>query len=79
MTYKVRQEKLIELNKKRLIPQKLIESILINLKDTHKNIYHSSLPEYLDWIEELVNKDIKRSKTKSKNDKWSSKKIQNIL
>jgi hypothetical protein len=45
---------LIELNKKRLIPQKQIESILVNLKLTPKNIYESSLPEYLSAIDLLV-------------------------
>lgn len=60
--YSDRQEKLIQLNKKRLIPQKQVESLLVNLKATPKNIYESSLPEYLSSIDQLVPQ--KQSKSK---------------
>jgi len=49
--YADRQEKLIELNKKRLTPQKQLQALLANLKDTPKNIYEESLPTYLASIQ----------------------------
>lgn len=45
---------MIELNKKRLIPQKQIESILSGIRMTQKNIYETSLPAYLAAIDQLV-------------------------
>jgi hypothetical protein len=47
-------QKLIELNKKKLIPEKQLETFLINLKDTKKNVYESELPGLLAWIDEIV-------------------------
>ncbi len=44
---KYRQEKLIELNEKRLIPQKELENMLSNIKNAHKTIYQSNLQQYL--------------------------------
>jgi ribosome biogenesis GTPase A len=38
---------LIELNKKRLIPQKELENYLKNLKNAHKTIYQRSIEDYL--------------------------------
>jgi hypothetical protein len=45
---------LIELNRKRLIPQKLVHNILENLKATPKNIYEESLQQYLVGIDQLL-------------------------
>jgi len=42
------------LNKKRLTPQKQLEAILVNIKNTPKNIYDTSLPSYLQWIDEVT-------------------------
>jgi len=49
-----RQQKLIELNKKRLIPQKELENYLKNLKQAQKTVYHSSLEGYLKTKDELL-------------------------
>lgn len=42
-----RQQKLIELNKKRLIPQKELENYLKNLKSAKKIVYQKSIESYL--------------------------------
>lgn len=42
------------MNKKRLTPQKQLEAILVNIKNTPKNIYDTSLPSYLQWIDEVT-------------------------
>ena len=69
-SYIDRQEKLIELNRKRLIPQKLVQNILENLKATPKNIYEESLQEYLAGIDQLIPTTVqKTSKGKEKEGK----------
>jgi hypothetical protein len=55
---------LIELNKKRLTPQKQLQALLANLKDTPKNIYEESLPAYLASIEQLLPAQTKSGKSK---------------
>ena len=49
-----RQQKMIELNKKRLIPEKELANVLTNLKATNKTVYQSSLREYLATAKHLL-------------------------
>jgi hypothetical protein len=42
-----RQQKLIELNHKRLIPQKELANYLINIKNSPKTIYQKDVESYL--------------------------------
>ena len=45
---------MIELNKKRLIPEKELANVLTNLKATNKTVYQSSLREYLATAKHLL-------------------------
>ena len=56
---KYRQEKLIELNKKRLIPEKEIENLLKNIKNSAKTVYASSMESYLQDAKNIVDKRLK--------------------
>lgn len=49
-----RQQKLIELNKKRLIPQKELENYLKNIKNSHKVVYQKNIESYLNTKNELL-------------------------
>ena len=49
-----RQNKLIELNKVKLIPQKEIENYLSNLKNSQKTVYYQSIEQYLKTKDELL-------------------------
>jgi hypothetical protein len=40
----------------RLIPEKQLEAILTNIKNSQKNVYEASLPVYLSWIEEILSR-----------------------
>ena len=42
-----RQNKLIDLNEKKLIPQKELANYLSNLKNSHKTIYYKNIESYL--------------------------------
>jgi hypothetical protein len=57
------------LNKKRLIPQKQIQAILANLKETPKSIYETSLPEYLASIDLLLPAPAPSKSAKTKDSK----------
>lgn len=45
----------------RLIPQKQLENILTNIRKSQKNVYKHSLPDYLSWIEEILNRSSPKS------------------
>lgn len=45
---------MIELNKKKLIPEKELDNVLKNLKNAHKTVYHKSLKGYLDSKKDLL-------------------------
>ena len=55
---KYRQEKLIELNEKRLIPEKELENMLTNIKNSQKTIYQSTLESYLQSGLNLVKEQV---------------------
>ena len=46
---------MIELNKKRLIPQKELANVFSNLKLTNKTIYQASMNDYLATARQLLN------------------------
>lgn len=52
--YVDRQQKLIELNKMRLIPQKELANYLSNLKASSKTIYQKDIESYLDTKKSLL-------------------------
>ena len=60
-----RQNKLIELNRQKLIPQKLLANSFINIKNANKTVYSQSLEAYLD----TANKLLKQTKS-NWNDSW---------
>ena len=64
---KYRQQKLIELNERRLIPQKELENMLTNIKNAPKTIYQSNLESYLQSGLNLVKEQM------GKNRKWECK------
>ncbi len=70
---KFRQEKLIELNEIRLIPEKELENMLTNIKNSQKTIYHSTLESYLlsgmNLVKEQIGK-VKESKKWRDNEFW---------
>jgi hypothetical protein len=49
-----RQQKLIELNKKRLIPQKELENYLKNIKSSPKVVYQKNIESYLETKNSLL-------------------------
>ena len=58
-----RQEKLIELNKKKLTPENEIANLLNNVKNSHKNIYTNSLLSYFEESFKLIS-DLRNKGTK---------------
>jgi hypothetical protein len=51
-----RQEKMIELNQKRLIPEKQIANWLNNIKNTKKHIYEDSIATYIEEANQVGKK-----------------------
>jgi hypothetical protein len=49
-----RQNKLIELNKKKLIPEKEMDNYLNNLKSASKTVYSKDIESYLNTKNELL-------------------------
>lgn len=58
-----RQEKLIELNEKKLIPENELANLLKNIKSSPKNVYTGTLSAYLEETSKLVS-DLKPKKRK---------------
>ena len=71
---KYRQEKLIELNEKRLIPEKELENMLTNIKNSQKTIYQSTLESYLQSGLNLVKEQVGKVRDSKK---WEGKTIEN--
>lgn len=65
---KDRQEKLIELNQKKLIPENELANSLLNIKNSQKSVYSMSIASYLEECSKIVS-DIK---IKKKPTKWST-------
>jgi hypothetical protein len=55
-----RQEKMIELNQKRLIPEKQIANWLTNIKNTNKHIYEDSISAYIEEANKIGKKQKKK-------------------
>ena len=59
-----RQEKLIELNKKKLIPENELANLLRNIKESKKMVYTNTIGDYLAEAVQIVS-DLKSKKKKA--------------